>query len=196
MDKKIAVIFPGMGYHVDKPLLYYSRKLAVQYGYEIVCAQYGTLPSGIKGDAKKMYSAYEMALGNVTDQLSKIDFAAYTHVLFISKSIGTAVAASYDANKGIGAGHVYYTPVEASFQAIGKRGIIFHGTGNDWAKTDVIVEECQKRGLSLFLTEHADHSMETGDALNDLEIMKTIMKETEEYIKGFSNNREMLKNTL
>lgn len=85
MDKKIAVIFPGMGYHVDKPLLYYSRKLAVQYGYEIVCAQYGTLPSGIKGDAKKMYAAYEMALGNVTDQLSKIDFAAYTHVLFISK---------------------------------------------------------------------------------------------------------------
>lgn len=53
-----------------------------------------------------------------------------------------------------------------------------------------------KKRIVSFLTEHADHSMETGDALNDLEIMKTIMKETEEYIKGFSNNREMLKNTL
>ena len=47
MEKRIAVIFPGVGYHVDKPLLYYSRKLAGRYGYEIVCADYGILPSGI-----------------------------------------------------------------------------------------------------------------------------------------------------
>ena len=25
---KLAVIFPGVGYHADKPLLYYGRKLA------------------------------------------------------------------------------------------------------------------------------------------------------------------------
>ena len=30
-NKKIAVVFPGVGYHADKPLLYYSRKLAAQY---------------------------------------------------------------------------------------------------------------------------------------------------------------------
>lgn len=28
MEKKIAVLFPGIGYHTDKPLLYYSKKLA------------------------------------------------------------------------------------------------------------------------------------------------------------------------
>ena len=50
---KLAVVFPGVGYHADKPLLYYSRKLAAQYGYEIICADYGILPSGIKGDAGK-----------------------------------------------------------------------------------------------------------------------------------------------
>ena len=186
MEKKIAVIFPGVGYHVDKPLLYYSRKLADQYGYEIACADYGKLPSGIKGDMKKMYAAYEQALAHVTEGLSDIDFHAYDHVLFISKSIGTAVAASYDAKYGIGAGHIYYTPVEASFQAIGTEGIVFHGTGDDWAKTEVISAECEKRGLPLYLTEHANHSMETGDALQDLEILKTIMEKTEQYIKEFS----------
>lgn len=67
MEKKIAVIFPGVGYHVDKPLLYYSRKLADQYGYEVVCADYGVLPSGIKGDGKKMYAAYEQAFTHVTE---------------------------------------------------------------------------------------------------------------------------------
>ena len=38
----------------------------------------------------------------------------------------------------------------------------------------------------MHLTEHANHSMETGDALQDLEILKTIMEKTEQYIKEFS----------
>jgi len=29
---KIAVVFPGIGYHVDKPLLYYSKKIAASAG--------------------------------------------------------------------------------------------------------------------------------------------------------------------
>ena len=28
MENKLAVIFPGIGYHTDKPLLYYGKKLA------------------------------------------------------------------------------------------------------------------------------------------------------------------------
>ena len=185
-NKKIAVIFPGIGYHADKPLLYYSSRVARQYGYEVMCADYGELPSGVKGDAKKMYEAYELVLKHVTDQLSEVDFSAYAQVLFISKSIGTAVAASYDGMNKIGAGHVYYTPVEASFQAIGTAGIVFHGTGDDWARTSVIREECEKRGLPLYITEKANHSMETGDVLRDLEIIKEIMEETEQYIRKFS----------
>lgn len=185
-EKKLAVVFPGVGYHADKPLLYYSRKLAVQYGYEVICAEYGQLPSGIKGDAKKMYGAFEQALAHVEEQLSGTDFAACGRVLFLSKSIGTAVAAAYDAKCRIGAGHVYYTPVEASFQAIGTEGIVFHGTADDWADTKAIQRECEKRGLPLFLTEGANHSMETGDALKDLEILHTIMEETERYIRKFS----------
>ena len=42
-EKKMAVIFPGVGYHADKPLLYYSRKLAARQGYEILCVDYGRL---------------------------------------------------------------------------------------------------------------------------------------------------------
>ncbi len=188
--KKIAVVFPGVGYHADKPLLYYSRKIVGRYGYEIVCADYGQLPSGIKGDAKKMYAAYEQALEKITGQLSGIDFGSYDKVLFLSKSIGTALAASYDAINRIGAGHVYYTPVEASFQAIGTEGIVFHGTGDDWAKTEVIVSECEKRKIPLYLTEHANHSMETGETLRDLEIMREIMEKTEDYIREFSERNE------
>ena len=32
--KKLAIFFPGIGYHCDKPLLYYARKLTQECGYE------------------------------------------------------------------------------------------------------------------------------------------------------------------
>ena len=38
---KLAVFFPGIGYHTDKPLLYYSRKIAVELGYQTVEVKYG-----------------------------------------------------------------------------------------------------------------------------------------------------------
>ena len=38
--KKLAVFFPGMGYTHDKPLLYYSGKLAKEHGYKIVRVEY------------------------------------------------------------------------------------------------------------------------------------------------------------
>ena len=150
--RRLAVVFPGIGYHADKPLLYYSRKLAAQQGYEIICADYGQLPSGVKGDAAKMRAAYELALSRVNEQLAGVDFAGCSRVLFLSKSLGTAVAAACDAQNRIGAGHVYYTPVAASFQAIGSEGIAFHGTADDWAETEVIVEECRKLGVSVVKT--------------------------------------------
>ena len=44
MDKKIAVYFPGLGYHHDKPLLIYSRKLLESLGYERIKIEYRDLP--------------------------------------------------------------------------------------------------------------------------------------------------------
>lgn len=35
MEKaKLQVIFPGIGYHYDKPLLYYGRDIAFRAGFE------------------------------------------------------------------------------------------------------------------------------------------------------------------
>ena len=33
--KRMALILPGLGYHSDKPLLYYAKKLFRQRGYQI-----------------------------------------------------------------------------------------------------------------------------------------------------------------
>lgn len=182
MKKKIAVLFPGIGYHIDKPLLYYSRKLAMERGYEIAEVKYGELPVNVKGNAKKMLEAFNKALQYSKEQLDKIDFNVYDEVLFISKSVGTAVAAAYAKNNKINARQIYYTPVAESFEVIGENGIVFHGTADPWVDTDIVRNECEKRNLPLYITENANHSMETGNVEKDIVIMEEIMKKTAEYM--------------
>ena len=57
---KLAVIFPGIGYTADKPLLYYTSRLARKHGYQIQTVSYGTLPENIKGDSAKMRQAFDL----------------------------------------------------------------------------------------------------------------------------------------
>ena len=39
-SEKLVVIFPGMGYNGDKPLLYYTKKLAKAAGYDVIDVTY------------------------------------------------------------------------------------------------------------------------------------------------------------
>ena len=58
---KLAIYFPGIGYHCDKPLLYYSRSLARELGYkEYRNISYTYEGQNIRGDQAKMREAYEV----------------------------------------------------------------------------------------------------------------------------------------
>ena len=101
MGKKLAVIFPGIGYHTDKPLLYYAKKLAVKHGYQIVEVAYQGFRKDIKGNADKMQEAFESALRQTENQLAEQVWPDTDEILFISKSIGTIVAAAYAKKAGL-----------------------------------------------------------------------------------------------
>ena len=180
--KRLAVFFPGVGYHVDKPLLYYSRKIAAQLGYETVDVPYGGFPKGVKGSAEKMEKAFWSALEQAKKILEKVDFSGYEDVLFISKSVGTAVAAAYAGKKSLKTRNIYYTPVEASFQFMKQPGIVFTGTKDAWVEFEAVKQGCEKGDFPMYVTEDANHSLETGSVAKDLENLQEIMRVTEEYI--------------
>ena len=73
----LAVFFPGIEYHNDKPLLYYSRKIVKELGYEEVCVEYHDMSGKVRGDAQKMREAVEIAYAQTEEFLSKIDFDKY-----------------------------------------------------------------------------------------------------------------------
>lgn len=183
MKMKLAVLFPGVGYHVDKPLLYYAKDLAASLGYEIMEVKYGELPSRIKGSPEKMQRAFNISLENALSSLKEVEWEKYKEILFISKSIGTAVAAETARQLGIKTRNIYYTPVAETFQFSVQPGIAFHGTADSWVETGVLQEFCVTHGIPLFVTERANHSMETEDTLKNIRILSDIMEQTANYMR-------------
>ena len=182
--KKTAVIFPGIGYHTDKPLLYYSRKIAASQGYNVIEVPYGKFPKGVKGSKEKMEKSFFSALEQAEQILRDVDFSGNEDILFISKSVGTAVAAAYAEKYGLNTRNIYYTPVEPSFQFMKQPGIVFTGTADPWVTFDAVEQGCREGGFALYVTEGGNHSLETGDVRRDLENLQKIMGITEEYIRS------------
>lgn len=179
---KLAFLFPGIGYTCDKPLLYYGGKLAAFCGYEVRQVPYGNFESGVKGNAEKMEKAFYSALRQAEEILADEDFAG-RELLFLSKSIGTAVAAAYAREHALKVKSVSFTPVEQTFLFAEGEGIMFHGTADPWARnTGTIQENCTRIGQRLYLVEGADHSLETGDVGTDIRNLQYVMEKVKDYI--------------
>lgn len=180
--KKIACLFPGIGYTCDKPLLYYSWKLLRGLDWEVVPVPYGGFPDKVKGNPEKMQQCADMALEQAENILREIDWQEYEEILFIGKSVGTVVCAAYAKRHGLRCRQILFTPVEATFGFADKNAIVFHGTGDPWADTKAIRESCKRLNLPLYETEGANHSLETGDIDKDIKEMRKVMKTVRAYI--------------
>ena len=181
--KKIACLFPGIGYTCDKPLLYYSWKLLKGLGWEIVPVPYSGFPEKVKGNPEKMRQCARMALEQAETLLRTVDWGGYGEILFVGKSIGTVVCAAYAKRHGIRCRQILFTPVEETFEFAGKDALVFHGTADPWADTEKIRKRCRELGLPLAETEGANHSLETGDVDRDIKEMRKVMKTVREFVQ-------------
>lgn len=181
---KLAVLFPGIGYTADKPLLYYSEKLAKQYHYETVKVSYGKL-------SKNLDEAFREALARTETLLVKYDWMQYEEILFLSKSIGTAVACAYAQKYKIRCKNIYYTPLEQTFTYHPQSGIVFHGTADPWAKTEMMEAKCKEYSLPLHILEGTNHSLEVQDDIRlNIRNLAKIMEVAEKYISDGVGTKE------
>ncbi|MBR5338307.1 MAG: glutathione peroxidase [Lachnospiraceae bacterium] len=107
-------------------------------------------------------------------------------VLFISKSIGTAVAAGFASSLNAKVRHIYFTPLARTFSFIkpDSDAIAFNGTNDTWADWKHIRELCAKTGIPLHTVRGGNHSLETGKILEDIANLHRIIKEVEVFISG------------
>lgn len=182
--KKLAVVFPGVGYHTDKPLLYYAKRLAEGAGFAVREVHYRGFPKRTGGWSKEtIHETAQMALEQTDELLYNMNYGEIDELLFLSKSIGTAVGAAYAEKHRLPARHVLFTPLEETFRFAFHTAVAFHGTKDQYVRTPAIEEACRAAGVPLHVTRGANHSLETGEVEEDLRTMQTIMQETERFIR-------------
>lgn len=183
---KLAVYFPGIGYHCDKPLLYYSRKIACGLGYEkYININYSYNAGNIRGNDKKMQEAYDTLFLQAETKLADISWSEYDDVLFVSKSIGTIIAASYAKKYKLeNARHILYTPLAQTYLFAPDHGIAFMGTADPWSDTDEILQLSNTAHIPLTVYEGCNHSLECADTLKNIENLKDIMQKTMEFCRN------------
>ena len=182
--KRIAVFFPGIGYTVDKPLLYYSKKLMRERGYEIVDIGYKDISKDCLRDKSLMADTFAEVFAQTEEQLRDVDFASYEDVVFISKSVGTVAAAKYAADHVVRARHVFYTPLEQTFDYAGEgTEIVFFGDHDPWIVFERIKELCKSHDFRYTVIPDGNHSLETGRTFEDTDNIRKVIREVGEYLK-------------
>ena len=180
--KKLAIILPGIGYHKDKPLLYYAAKLVHSKGYDVVNVEYHDMPGKIRGNEAMMRKAAELAYAQTVEQLSQVAFADFSDILFIGKSIGTVALAKYVSDHEINAKQIWYTPVEATFSFGAREVMAFIGDADPWSDVDKVKATAKDQGIPLYSYPDCNHSLECDDVARNIEIIREVMEKTAEYI--------------
>ncbi len=179
--KKIACIFPGIGYTCDKPLLYYSAKLLRGMDWQVVPVAYSGFPDRVKGNQEKTQQTVQMALEQAEEMLREIDWEEYGEILLIGKSLGTIVCAAYAKRHGLRCRQILFTPVEETFRFAARKSVAFHGTADSWVDTEMVEECCRIMDIPLHIIKDANHSLETGDVDQDIKELRKIMKTVRDY---------------
>lgn len=182
---KLMILFPGIGYTNDRPLLYYTGKMAAsEFGFALKKVSYRGLPDKVKGDPVKMKEAFQAALRSAEDDLKELDFSAYSEIVMVSKSIGTAAAGAYAKKHDLCCRNIYYTPLEETFSWIRpESGIAFHGTADPWAGDEAVIRGCEKLRIPLTVIENANHSLETGDVRKDIFNLGQMMEQVYQFLR-------------
>jgi hypothetical protein len=180
---KLCLVFPGIGYGIDKPLLYYSRKIVREH-YETVCLSYFGDPKEAKSKKESLETFYKRAYQECCEQLKNINFDDYDEILVISKSIGTAIGEKYVREHQLKVKSVLFTPLTYTYEGKNSHAIAFHGTDDPWASNEDIKTLSESHNVVLYEVDHANHSLETGELEKDLTNLKDIMMQVYAFIKG------------
>lgn len=183
MNKKLAIVFPGIGYSVERPLLYYSRKILQKKGYEVINIGYSDFEKdGVLESKERLLQFVTNANECVKQQLENVDFSMYDRIIFVSKSIGAVISAVYAKQMGILPYNIMITPIDYAFQFMGdESGCVLCGTADPLVNFKGVEQICKEKRLNFYDFQLANHSLETGNIDVDVDYLKryvTILDET------------------
>lgn len=190
----LSVIYPGLRYSSDMPLLYYTTKLLTERGSDVLqlwadytSADYQSLPR-----EQRAAWLYEDGGAAIRAGQKQRD---YGDLILVGKSIGTLILAVLAINEGMPENSIsiWLTPllhlqyvVEAARQLPGQA--LFIGGGQDPSYTQESVAQLKELPNIMTITiEGANHSLEIpGDLPRSLKAMEEILQRIADFLDRFS----------
>lgn len=174
-SKALAVIFPGLKYGHDKPLLHYARKAAQISGKDVLCLNY---EKKLDWDdiGKPIIDVVSDACLSILDKCMK---KGYKSIYFLSKSIGTEVAGNVSEKFKYGnVKFLYLTPTYFAVKYICKsKCFAIAGTNDNIFKDEYIEKVKRSDNVRLMLIEGGNHSLElSNDLIGSIDILKKVVK--------------------
>jgi hypothetical protein len=176
----LALVFPGMRYSCDMPLLYYPTQLLLQQGIDVLQLHPDyTIPEF--QNASPQVQAQWLA----TDALAAVQAgraeSGAERLILVGKSVGT-ITMAYVLNAEPGSVAIWLTPIlrEPALVEAAKRfsgpSLFIAGTGDTTYDAPTLARIREVTGAEAFLIEAANHSLEIpGEILSAPKIMSQIL---------------------
>lgn len=170
--KKLVVFFPGAGYGMDCPLLYYADFLYETNGYERKVMDYQSIvmnPTLSVDEKKKQVREF------VANQAKNILFETYGEVVFISKSVGTIEAGWLAEQLSVKVIQIFLTPVSETVPYFTLDNKIVIGTKDK--AYEIVKTTCDEKHIAAVYIEDANHSLEIeGKPYESIDVLKRVLE--------------------
>lgn len=171
----LIVIFPGIRYGADCPLLYYATLEYKRRGYTVVNVDYKVTSS------PSLEEYLSEAIIGAKESLKSVDFSEYEDIIFASKSVGTAVALKVqDELKLPRIRHILLTPISLTLPLMQKERVykcIVSSRADSYIDGAELEKIAREKDLPLTMFDCLGHRLESdGDAIENLKILENIVK--------------------
>jgi len=175
MKPGIAVCFPGTGYTCKEALF---ERIASDFsarGYDVVRLDFSHIPFR---EIESLEEAVAVAQRAVKRQLAHVPFSDYEDVVFVSKSLGTILAAQYERDNDMLPRHLYLTPLNKTLMLMRPESRVIAmvlGTEDRFLTGRALMSFCEPRNIVCHLVEGVNHNLkDEEDAERNQKIIESI----------------------
>ncbi|MFB0959404.1 hypothetical protein [Proteiniclasticum sp. QWL-01] len=181
-SRGLCVLFPGKGYTVDKPLLYYATRLAMQKGYNLLILSYGEFSL----NERTRHAMGNLVSGVVDEVLTGEDRSG--DLVFLGKSVGALFASDAAQRQNQPVRCVYLTPIDQMVDTMALQiGIInfmaFTGSEDHLLDHEKALETLGEAASRLKVYPGADHSLNAGTISESVRILSDVLEEIGRFIE-------------
>lgn len=179
----LAILFPGLRYTCDMPLLYYPSRLFAQRAADVLLVNTDYTQPEYQSASQSEQADWLTSDAQTALRTGKAQ-GNYKRLILVGKSIGTlALAHLISTPLGEGAITIWLTPLLRQ-QSLVSAALLFKGpalyvagTGDPIFASGPMQRIQDATGAEVLIVEGADHSMEIpGDPFQSIQVMERILR--------------------